>query len=407
MIERFRAAPPARQFSLALGAILVIALLMGALWYAFLRTSYAPLFTRMRGIDAATIVAELDKRKIPYRLADGGTTILIPQDQVDATRLSVMSEDIPIKGTVGFELFNDSDMGLTDFAQKINYQRALQGELARTIMSLDGVAFARVHLSLGENRVFRDDRIPPKASVTIRPAGTRFPDDAARGVQRLVAAAVPQLDTANVVILDETGRVISQGPSTPESLSPSPMLREASAIEQYYAARAEAAVRPIYPSPGMSITVRAELPPGASQALLAQWAPGSREFPLKVTVATVDPLAAQVQSDIRGAIETAAGFDTTLGDALAFTVVAPAHEGHDRGAAPRAAPRPAVSDPPAEPVSQGASRWLWPAFAILALLGILVLLSIRGRVQPMTEGQRATFAARLSAALREEDRHAG
>src|SRR3954454_16858263 len=148
MLKILKDAPPGRQLAaVAFGAVLLCALL-AAFWLLFLRTDYGVLFSRLREPDAATIVAELDKRKIPYRLEQGGTTILVPADRVDNTRLAVMGEDLPLKGQVGFELFNKSDMGLTDFAQKINYQRALQGELARTIMTVESVDSARVHLSI-------------------------------------------------------------------------------------------------------------------------------------------------------------------------------------------------------------------------------------------------------------------
>src|SRR5580692_9338560 len=135
-IETFRQASRSRQVLIA-GAAFAVFLLIGTVVYlVFVRVPYSPLFTDVRPAEAASIVAQLDKTKTPYRLTNGGATILVPANLVDATRLSVMSDDLPLKGMVGFELFNKSDMGLTEFAQKIDYQRALQGELARTIMTL-------------------------------------------------------------------------------------------------------------------------------------------------------------------------------------------------------------------------------------------------------------------------------
>lgn len=218
MFDRFRAASPARQIQLIAIGVILIGGILAISWYFFLRTPYMPLFTNLRATDAATIVASLEQKKIPYHLADGGTTILVPAEAVDVARLNATTDDLPLKGTVGFELFNKSDMGLTDFAQKINYQRALQGELARTIMTLDGVDTARVHLSLGEDRIFRDDRVPPKASVTIRmQKGASLTGNVAQGVKRLIAAAVSNLDAANVVILDETGREVGSTQDSPSA----------------------------------------------------------------------------------------------------------------------------------------------------------------------------------------------
>src|SRR6185312_5741458 len=118
--DRIRAMSSQRQILLAVGCLVIAGFVLGAAYFVFLRQPDAILFANLRPMDAATIVADLDKKKVPYRLADGGTTILVAQNQADATRLSVLSEDLPLKGTVGFELFNKSDIGLTEFAQKIN-----------------------------------------------------------------------------------------------------------------------------------------------------------------------------------------------------------------------------------------------------------------------------------------------
>src|ERR1700749_2833351 len=167
MFDRFRAFSTRQQLMLAAVVASIGCVILIVAWFLFLRVDYQPLFTALRPADAAKIVADLDRRKVSYRLENGATTILVPAETVDATRLNLMSEDLPLKGTVGFELFNKSDMGLTEFAQKINYQRALQGELARTIMTIDVIDSARVHLSLPEPTVFREDRRAPKASVTL------------------------------------------------------------------------------------------------------------------------------------------------------------------------------------------------------------------------------------------------
>jgi flagellar basal-body M-ring protein/flagellar hook-basal body protein fliF len=209
VFDRFRALSTFQQIALVAVGIASICVLLGSIWYFALRVPYGVLFSGLRPSDAAAIVSDLDRKKIPYRLADGGATILVPADIADRTRLNVTTDDVPLKGTTGFELFDKSDMGLTDFAQKINYQRALQGELERTIQTLDGVDSARVHLSLGEDRIFRDDQVPPKASVMVRmQKGSTLSISTAQGIQHLVAAAVPNLDAANVVILDEKGRIV-------------------------------------------------------------------------------------------------------------------------------------------------------------------------------------------------------
>ncbi|MDO9217646.1 MAG: flagellar basal-body MS-ring/collar protein FliF, partial [Lacisediminimonas sp.] len=135
----------AARASLALAACAIVAGFIAlALWA--LSPDYQVLFSDLDNQDGSAIVAELDRLKIPYRFADDGKTVLVEQDKVYKTRLQLMGRGVNLKGTVGFEIFNESDFGMTDFAQRIKFQRALQGELARTIMGLEEVQSARVHL---------------------------------------------------------------------------------------------------------------------------------------------------------------------------------------------------------------------------------------------------------------------
>src|SRR5262245_28297346 len=135
-------------FAAAAAAVLVAA--VAAAWW-ILRDDRQPLFTDLDPHDAAAIAAELERMKLPYGVADDGATVLVDKNAVHATRLKIMGKGVDLKGTVGFEIFNNTDFGMTEFAQKINYQRALQGELARTIGALAEVKSARVHLVLPES----------------------------------------------------------------------------------------------------------------------------------------------------------------------------------------------------------------------------------------------------------------
>lgn len=201
----FTDASPGRQTAWVVAFVVLIASLIGV-GYAVLRPHYRVLFQDLKPQDASTIIAELERQKVPFRIDETSNAILVPEGDSRATRLKLMSSDLHLQGTVGFELFNNADLGLTDFAQKVNYQRALQGELARTIMSLDEIDMARVHLTLPESSLFRrsDDR--PKASVALfmRDGKTLSPNTI-RGVQRLIAAAVPQMAVADVTVVDQRG----------------------------------------------------------------------------------------------------------------------------------------------------------------------------------------------------------
>jgi flagellar M-ring protein FliF len=306
MFDRFRAASVGQQTRWLIIGVVIIATVLVAAWFSFLRTTYKPIFTNLRPNDAAAIVADLEHRKVPFQLADGGATILVPADQVDMTRLNVMGGDMPLKGTVGFELFSKSDMGLTDFAQKINYQRALQGELERTIMTLDGVDVARVHLSLGEDRLFRDDRVSPKASITIRMKNqATFSDSAVLGVRRLVAAAVPNLDVADVVILDEKGDVIGAAPvsSAVEPIT-SPLQEEKRAVEQLYEGRIRDALEHAGQSGKAGIkvildpTFRAS-DDGRAPSGFSTWNPSARDFGLQITITPLVAMDGAAQENVR------------------------------------------------------------------------------------------------------------
>ena len=202
-------APRAR---LAFGAgVLAILLLAGAAGWWALRADRAVLFADLAPQDAALMAGELDKMKVPYGVADNGATLLVDRSQVHATRLKLMGRELPLHGAVGFELFNNADFGMTEFAQKINYQRALQGELTRTILSFPQVREARVHLALPEQGLFKQASSRPKAAVTLtlRP-GLMLAPEQVSGIQRLVAAAVPGLVAQEVTLVDERGVALSR-----------------------------------------------------------------------------------------------------------------------------------------------------------------------------------------------------
>lgn len=216
-----------KQRTLALGAFgqvafaLIIAVAFIAcltLAWRILIPDYQVLFSDLEAQDAAAIVAELERLKVAHRLQDDGRTVMVDREDVHRTRLKLMSKGINLRGTVGFELFSDSDFGMTEFAQKINYQRAMQGELARTIMALEEVRAARVHLVIPDSGLLRRGDAHGKASVTItaRP-GKQLQAAQVLGIQRLVAAAVPQIEPSAVTVLDGRGLTLSANDAEQQS----------------------------------------------------------------------------------------------------------------------------------------------------------------------------------------------
>lgn len=392
------------------GLVLLVLLVLGVAWFFLLRTVYKPVFTDLQPADAATIATQLEKDKIPYRLGEGGADILVPEDQAGVARMKIMGSDLPFRGTVGLELFGKSDMGMTDFAQKINYQRALQGELARTIMAIDGVDSARVHLALGEDRIFRDDRVPPKASIMVRMRGNAaIPAPTAEGIQRLAAAAINQLDPGNVVVLDEQGRIVSAAVS---SAGLSPVIAARQAVEAWYEARIRQAIEPVAVGEDIKVTVRAGLlqrPAGASSSGgLPDWDIGVRNFRLEVTLSPRTEPARQTLDKLRSLTRQAIDFDADKGDMIVFGTWHPVDQ-----PAPTVGDAAPVWDRPAEArdpktEADGMPITIAALLAFLCAAGLGALAWARRR-RRMSDAERIAFADRLNALLQEDEerlRHA-
>lgn len=190
---------------LLIGGLLVVAGLAASLWWLF-SPRYQLLFGDLPESDAAEVSKSLTAWKVPYRFTDGGSGIEVPKDVVYDTRMKLVSAGVPSGGHVGFELFNDSDFGVTEFAQRVNYQRALQGELERSISALPGVEKVRVHLTIRRPGLFVGQTDASKASValTMTPGELLTPQQVG-GVRNLVSSAVEGLEPSAVVVLGPSG----------------------------------------------------------------------------------------------------------------------------------------------------------------------------------------------------------
>lgn len=201
---------PARA-GLVVGSLLVLAGAIAVVTW-LLAPRQQTLFSNLRQADAAEIVQALGEWKVPYRLGDGGKSISVDEAAVYETRMRLVSAGIPKGGHVGFELFNESDFGVTEFAQKVNYQRALQGEIERTITSLPGVLDARVHLTIRRQGLFAEQEDGSKASVALSLSpGQTLSRGQLDGIRSLVAASVEGLKPEQVSVLDSEGALLSDG----------------------------------------------------------------------------------------------------------------------------------------------------------------------------------------------------
>jgi flagellar M-ring protein FliF len=229
-----------QRAALIAGLVLIVALVTALGWWAF-RAPYGVLFSDLAEQDAGAIVQELDKLKVPYQISPNGQAILVPEASVHKTRMTLMGRPLPLHGAVGFELFNNAEFGASDFVQKVNYQRALQGELTRTIASIEQVQSARVHLALPDQGLFRKDASKAKASVTVvTQAGHVLSAAQVIGIQRLVGASVPEVHAEDVTVLDQHGVTLSRagGDDTSSSLAAGANLDSKLELERHLSQKA-------------------------------------------------------------------------------------------------------------------------------------------------------------------------
>ena len=203
-----------KTWQIAVSIVVVMAVVVGLVYLIVssnARSDYAVLYNDLSAQDAGKIAEKLKEIKVQYKLEDGGSTILVPKDQVYETRIQLASEGLPESNMVGYEIFDNTNLGMSDFVQKLNYRRAMEGELARTINSLEEVKSSRVHIVIPEKALFKEDQKEPTASVTLQlKPGKTISNASILGIQNLIAKSVEGLNPDNVTIIDNRGKIISQ-----------------------------------------------------------------------------------------------------------------------------------------------------------------------------------------------------
>ena len=234
------------RYTLIAGAVVIVAAVAAAGWM-LTRANYQVLFSGMKPQDASVMLSELDKQKIPYRLEADGTAILVPQEVVHKTRIRLLGQDLPLHGAVGFELFNNADFGMTEFAQRINYQRALQGEITRTILSLANVESARVLIAMPEQGLFHRGAGVPTASIAVALRdGRSLSPEQVLGIQRLVSASIPDIESRNVTIVNQNGVALTAGAGEPDgAASADTRLALKRSTEEYLARKVTGMLDPV------------------------------------------------------------------------------------------------------------------------------------------------------------------
>ena len=214
------ALPTRQRVRIVVAVLATVGVIWGVAEYST-RVRYGVLFTRLETEDAAQVVTALKERGVPYRLLRGGRSVEVPAGRVDELRMELAGEGLPRGGGIGFEIFDRPAFGLSDFVQNVNYRRALEREVARSIQSLGSIESARVHLALPAESVFADEKKEASASVVVRLAGgSPLSADRVRAITHLTAGGVEGLESSRVSVIDDKGRMLTEsGADASDSLS--------------------------------------------------------------------------------------------------------------------------------------------------------------------------------------------
>ena len=228
-------------------AIASVLAVMAAIWLWSQQPDYKVLFSNFSDRDGGAITASLDQMAIPYKFSEGGSAILVPSEHVHDARLKLASQGLPKGGNVGFELMENQKLGVSQFHEQVNYQRSLEGELARSIESLAAVGSARVHLALPKPSVFVREQQKPTASVLLNLQPGRVLDIAqVSAIVHLVASSVPELPVSNVTVVDQAGNLLSENgkPAGAKQLDPN-QLKYVTEIQQRIIKQVESLITPL------------------------------------------------------------------------------------------------------------------------------------------------------------------
>ena len=253
---------------------LAIALFVGGLLWAT-EPPYGVVFANLSEQDGGQIVAALEQQNIPHKISEGGTAILVPADRVHDVRLRLASQGLPKGGLVGFEVMETQKLGISQFAEQINYQRALEGELARSIQSLAAVKGARVHLAIPKQTAFLRDEQTPTASVLVSlHPGRRLEPAQVAGIIHLVSSSVPRLTPSSVSVIDQEGTLLSEPANNGKlaGLAPS-QIKYVREIEQEYKRRVESILAPIVGTNNVRAQVTADVDFTESEQLAETYKP--------------------------------------------------------------------------------------------------------------------------------------
>ncbi|WP_395608105.1 flagellar basal-body MS-ring/collar protein FliF [Pseudomonas sp. B22129] len=427
------------------GVVVIIALLAVSVWWV-LRPSYVALYKDASEASQAEILAILSQRQVPYRINAKAGVIEVAAEEAATARMYLAQAGIPSRSSSGFELFDKADYGMSEFSQKINYQRAMEGELARSIMSMSEVEYARVHLTFKKTSLYQPAEEPPKASVIVRPrAQGALNPQRVRGIQQVVASAVEGMAVERVAVLNEDGLVLSSS----DGAAAAPEHQQLTAqVEQALKQKAEQLLLRPLGSNGADVSVRVQMNFDRVKSISEQPLADKRSIRREKTTASTDnstgesnskrsqnnrevdyevgkeraetehatgkieritvgivlstPSANAQLKEIQDLLEAALGLDPARGDRLVIAYIPPkpAAAGVKPADLPIAAsPMVASGDPQASPgVAVPWMRWGVAALAAALSVILLMLWMVTRKREPRT----ANSLPRLSSMEREQ-----
>lgn len=299
-------------------AVIVALLLWGT------QPQWSVLYRDLPADEGGEIVTQLEQAGVPYRLSDQGATLEVPADQVYRLRLSMAQQGLPSQGGTGFELMDTQAFGISQFTEHVNYQRALSGELSRTIASLEPVASARVHLALPEESVFVRERRPATASVVVElHRGQQLKDRQIQAIQHLVAGSVQGLVSEDITVVDQNGEPLSRPAGDTLNLDGS-ALEYAQALEQRYQSRINVLLTPILGRDNFRAEVSAQLDFSHSEQTEEHYSPNQ-------TPGTAAVRSAQLNNAGAGDMAMIGGIPGALSNTPPGTAASPINAADDTG----------------------------------------------------------------------------
>ncbi len=277
------------QQKIAIGVTVAITAVIFIVLFSILnQPTYTPLYSNLSQDDASKIVDQLTTQKVQYEITDNGKTISVPKDKVYEIRLSLASKGIPSSGVVGYEIFDKNTMGMSDFMQKLDYQRALEGELAKSIMEIDGVQGARVHIVIPQKSVFKDEQKPTTAAVVLQLRNNySISKNNISAILNLVSSSVEGLSPGKVTLIDTQGKLLSkQDDDDPLAVASSKQYEIKRSIENYLAQKAQSMLDNVLGYGNSMVEINADLDFDQVEKTMESYDPNSQVAISEQTIKT-------------------------------------------------------------------------------------------------------------------------